>query len=93
MTALAVKASQRYETIQDFQAAIGLPAAATIPRRPSRTTARSRISLPPWAKKIARNPWATRAGAGTALAVLFLLSDESAYVTGTVLQVNGGSLL
>jgi NAD(P)-dependent dehydrogenase (short-subunit alcohol dehydrogenase family) len=26
-------------------------------------------------------------------AVLYLLSDESAYVTGTVLQVNGGSLL
>jgi NAD(P)-dependent dehydrogenase (short-subunit alcohol dehydrogenase family) len=25
--------------------------------------------------------------------VLFLASDESAFVTGTVLQVNGGSLL
>jgi hypothetical protein len=25
--------------------------------------------------------------------VLYLLSDDSAYVTGTVLQVNGGSLL
>ena len=73
MTALAVKASQRYETIQDFQAAIGLPAAATVPRRPSRTTAWTRIPLPPWAKKIARNPWAIRAGAGAALAVLFLL--------------------
>ena len=73
MTALAVKASQRYETIQDFQAAIGLPAAATVPRRPSRTTAWTRIPLPPWAKKIARNPWAIRAGAGAALVVLFLL--------------------
>jgi hypothetical protein len=73
MTALAVKASQRYETIQDFQAAIGLPAAATIPRRPSRVTAWTRIPLPPWAKKIVRNPWTARAGAGTAFAVLFLL--------------------
>jgi hypothetical protein len=73
MTALAVKTSQRYETIQDFQAAIGLPAAATIPRRPSRVTAWTRIPLPPWAKKIVRNPWTARAGAGTALAVLFLL--------------------
>jgi hypothetical protein len=34
MTALAVKAAQRFETIQDFQAAIGLPSSATVPRRP-----------------------------------------------------------
>jgi len=73
MTALAVKASQRYETIQDFQAAIGLPAPATVPRRSSPATAWIRIPLPPWAKQIARKPWTLPVAAGTALGVLVLV--------------------
>jgi serine/threonine protein kinase len=74
MTALAVKSSQRYETIQDFQAAIGLPSSTTIPRRAAPVTAaRMRIPIPPWAKKIARNRWAARVGAGAGLVVLFVL--------------------
>jgi len=74
MTALAVRSAQRYPTIQDFQAAIGLPPSATVPRRNrSATVARTRIKLPPWASEIAHNALATRAGAGAALAALFLL--------------------
>jgi protein kinase-like protein len=73
MTALAVKATQRYPSIQDFQAAIGLPSSATAPRRSYPPTMRwmRMIPLPPWAEGIARNPWAMRAGAAAGLVLIF----------------------
>ncbi|MGH7907547.1 MAG: serine/threonine protein kinase [Candidatus Binataceae bacterium] len=49
MTALAVKAAQRYPTIQDFQAAIGLPS-STAPQRRALRTVRLPDALPPWTK-------------------------------------------
>ncbi len=72
MTALAVKAPQRYETIQDFQAAIGLPSSATMPRRAPRT-ARTRFPLPSWTRDLAANPWARRAAAGVGLLLFFVI--------------------
>jgi serine/threonine protein kinase len=60
MTALAVKSAQRYPTIQDFQAAIGLPSSGTVPRRVRRATLRDRLPLPSWAADAARNPWVIR---------------------------------
>jgi len=70
MTALAVRAAQRYPTIQDFQAAIGLPAPSTRPERAISSTVRMRIrELPPWAK-----PAGAGAGLILALAIGFVVA-------------------
>lgn len=88
MTALAVKASQRYPTIQDFQAAIGLPSGHANRRTAERDTPRRTVkassadffaNLPSWAK-----PAAGAGGLVLLFAIGFLLfrprSKPIAYV-------------
>jgi serine/threonine protein kinase len=83
MTALAVRAAQRYPTIQDFQAAIGLPGAPTRLQSAPSTVKGPALTIPPWWPKAAIAAGGVVVLVTTFLVVRHIRTGAKAIVAGT----------